>query len=463
MDQVENFSDFDMVLLSETWLKPNHSYDMNIPGYNSVCLSRLCTNIKARRGSGGLMCYIRNGIKEGIEILNPKCNNFSEDRLWIKLCANYFSFEKDLYLCLVYISPETSTHQSSGNNIWNLLEEEISNFSIRGHILLTRDFNARTGLLPDYVSHDSDLHVPLPPDYSVDIPISRKSEDHTVNNYGRELLDVCVAGWLHLINGRIRPDTSKGAFTCFSPRGTSVVDYTITSEDFLKYVSHFQVGDISIFSDHCPLHLHLSTQPSSSIRIARLNMLSNDLLQDVQERMGNHQEAEPESPVQVLHTSEEKLAEIFSNQDFRNKIASLETELSVSPATECTHKFICLLQEALKVKIKKKGKNKNTFPKNMWFDKQCKEKKKDFKKAAKRAKENVNNLVLRELMWKERRIYKSLIKKKKRQSISKLHSELMEFKTKNPREFWIKIASVTKQESSTDIPITLEELRIIIF
>ena len=150
-------------------------------------------------------------------------------------------------------------------------------------------------------------------------------------------------------------------------------------------------------------------------------MLSNDLLQDVQERMGIHQEAyiphslvelEPESPIQVLHTSEEKLAEIFSNQDFRNKIASLETELSVSPATECTHKFICLLQEALKFKIKKKGKNNNKFPKNMWFDKQCKEKKKDFKKAAKRAKENVNNQLLRELMWKERKFYKSLIKKK---------------------------------------------------
>ena len=131
----------------------------------------------------------------------------------------------------------------------------------------------------------------------------------------------------------------------------------------------------------------------------------------------------------------------------------------MSPATECTHKFICLFQEALKVKIKKKGQNKNKFPKNMWFDKQCKEKKKDFKKAAKRAKENVNNQLLRELMWKERRIYKSLIKKKKRQVISKLHSELMEFKNKKPWEFWIKIASVIKQESSIDIPITLEELR----
>ena len=100
-------------------------------------------------------------LKKEFEILNPKCSHFSEDRLRIKLCANYFSFEKDLYLCLVYISLETSTHQSSRNNIWNLLEEEISKFSITGHILLTGDFNARTGLLPDYVSLDSSYMSPF--------------------------------------------------------------------------------------------------------------------------------------------------------------------------------------------------------------------------------------------------------------------------------------------------------------
>jgi len=46
----------------------------------------------------------------------------------------------------------------------------------------------------------------------------------------------------------------------------------------------------------------------------------------------------------------------------------------------------------------------NTFPRNTWFDDECKEKKKRFKKDAKRVKENPNNSALRELMWKERRI-----------------------------------------------------------
>ena len=83
--------------------------------------------------------------------------------------------------------------------------------------------------------------------------------------------------------------------------------------------------------------------------------------------MDTHQdELEAESLVHVLHASEEKSAEIFSNRDFCNKVASLETKLSTSPATECAHKSTCLLQDALQVqnKLKKRGKNKNTLPRN---------------------------------------------------------------------------------------------------
>jgi len=235
-----------------------------------------------------------------------------------------------------------------------------------------------------------------------------------------------------------------------------MVDYTIVSDDFINYVSHFQVGDISSFSDHCPLYLHLSTEPGSFFRISRMNMLSKNLLQDVLERMDTHQdgvcsqmELESGSPEQVLHTPEDKLAEIFSNQDFCNKIASLQTELSVSPATECAHKFTCLLQDALQAKTKKR-KNKNTFPRNTWFDEECKQKKKCFKKAAKRVKENPNNSALRELMWKERRIYKSLIKKKKCLAISKLHTGIQNLKS---------IGILEKNFISTEIPITSVELR----
>ena len=84
--------------------------------------------------------------------------------MWLKLDADFFGFDKDVFLCLAYISPESSCHPTSRDNLWNLLEEEIASFSNCGQIILTGDLNARTSSLPDYATHDSDLHLSLPPD-----------------------------------------------------------------------------------------------------------------------------------------------------------------------------------------------------------------------------------------------------------------------------------------------------------
>lgn len=316
------------------------------------------------------MCYIRNGIQEGIEILS--CSNNCKDRVWIKFWAKYFGFV--LMSSLHDVSPETPTHQSSRDSMWSLLEEEIAYFSTIGHIILTGDFNARTGILPGYVSHDSNLHIPLPPDYSVNTPIPRESEGRIVNNYGRELLDLCIASQLRIINGCIKPNGSKGAYTCLTSRGSSVVDYAITSVSFLKYISHFQVGEILPVSDHCPLSLQLSTEPGYFFGINKLNLLSSELLQDILERISkDHKEARSklletvsDLPTCTLQASEEKIAEIFASQEFCNKLAALEAELSTSSASECAHRLTHLLQESLKSNPRKKqhANKAKKFPQN---------------------------------------------------------------------------------------------------
>ena len=224
---------------------------MNIHGFKCINVCRSRSNKRAKRGSGGLTCYIREEINEGIEHVN--CAKTSEDRLWIKLQADFFGLDKDVFLCLAYVSPDTSCHPASRDSLWSLLEEEIAAFSTTGHIILTGDFNARTGSLPDYVTYDSDSHIPLPPDYTADEPIPRMSEDKRVNSHGRELLELCVASQLRILNGRITPDKDRGVCTCFTPRGSSVVDYAAASVDLLGDFKHFQVEDISQYSDHCPL------------------------------------------------------------------------------------------------------------------------------------------------------------------------------------------------------------------
>ena len=55
-------------------------------------------------------------------------------------------------------------------------------------------------------------------------------------------------------------------------------------------------------------------------------------------------------------------------------------------------------------------------------------------------------------------VYKSLVRNKKRCAVATLHSELMEFMSKNPREFWRKISKVTKQSKDDEIPIPVEEI-----
>ena len=53
-------------------------------------------------------------------------------------------------------------------------------------------------------------------------------------------------------------------------------------------------------------------------------------------------------------------------------------------------------------------------------------------------KSNPSDPQIREAFWKERKAYKTKIRAKKRCAIAALHSELKEFKSKNPREFWKK-------------------------
>ena len=88
-----------------------------------------------------------------------------DDRLWAKLDSQFFGFDKSVFLCLTYVTPDKSCPQSSRDNIWNQICHEIADFTA---------FNARTGTISDYIMFDSGDHVPVHPDY---IPWIRSYND----------------------------------------------------------------------------------------------------------------------------------------------------------------------------------------------------------------------------------------------------------------------------------------------
>ena len=51
----------------------------------------------------------------GIEFMNGLEHT---DHLWVKLGKNFFGFPEDIYVCSVYVTPETSTHNTSRDNVY---------------------------------------------------------------------------------------------------------------------------------------------------------------------------------------------------------------------------------------------------------------------------------------------------------------------------------------------------------
>ena len=227
------------------------------------------------------------------------CTASSDDRLWLRLDARFFGLQKHLFICFAYISPEKSCHIASRDNLWIILQQEVAQFSLEGNVMLTGDFNARTGQLQDFIINDSDDHLPLPPDYVTDYCDLRTSKDKTCNPYGQELLHICKNAQLRILNGRIGNDRDKGDFTCVTPRGNSVVDYTIVSQDLLNQIYNFKIGDITTLSDHCEIVTSIECNNYSMFQLRNISMTSQDLINDIVERykeFGNHTEVNRHIP-----------------------------------------------------------------------------------------------------------------------------------------------------------------------
>ena len=117
--------------------------------------------------------------------------------------------------------------------------------------------NARTGSQQDFIASDGTSRLPLYQNYNIDsYSMSRQSKDVIVDARGRRLIDVCIGNQLRFLNGRCFGDMF-GWYTCFTPNGCSVVDYTIVSESILDQILFFHVSDfLATLSDcHCKIIL----------------------------------------------------------------------------------------------------------------------------------------------------------------------------------------------------------------
>ena len=263
----EYLTKFDIVLLSETWTCEGENY--TIPGFKYYNFPRQYIHPNAKRGSGGIGVLIRDIHVNKVDISGHK-----EDIIvWVRLRKECFGFLRDVMLGCVYIAPEHSTH--TREDAFNMLESEIACISKDQDIMICGDYNARTGLLPDFSAHclsgnDDSLPVKVPSDDLIGEQITRclidrgmllrYSEDNkSVNNYGKKLLDMCKTTGLLIVNGRIGLDKGLGKYTRSDTTGNSVVDYVICSPNLFVKINDFYIQEKLPESDHLPLCMSLVT------------------------------------------------------------------------------------------------------------------------------------------------------------------------------------------------------------
>ena len=250
---------FDILGLTETWSDIKfHEYSLP-EGYLAFHSHRRILNPRAKKADGGVAVLYKQSLKKGITLQRSS----HDDLVWIKLAANFFGFDRDVYVCTAYIvgasSPVTARY---GVETIDCLAIDCMNFAQKGDVLIMGDFNARCGELSDLPISDSNLQASQSRDYlgfdpgRQGIYANRISEDAVANAEGTSLVEFSSSQDLLILNGRVRNDPF-GRITCYRPNGVSVVDYALIQTSLLCRLALFRVGEHSHLSDHCPLQVTL--------------------------------------------------------------------------------------------------------------------------------------------------------------------------------------------------------------
>ena len=119
------------------------------------------------------------------------------------------------------MSPHQSSYTGKREDIFDLLETDIANYSQEGNCILCGDFNARTNTANDYLDYntisekwdETFLSISNRSSCDSDNLTTRSSLDNkNIDKYGEKLLELCKVSDLRIVNGRVLGD-KLGNFT----------------------------------------------------------------------------------------------------------------------------------------------------------------------------------------------------------------------------------------------------------
>lgn len=253
----------DVAVFTETWLMVGAAPAPVVPGYIMYeCRRQRTTRGTAGRPHGGIAVYLKN---DHPAFAGARCRPHpSEGLLVVELQAVKLA----LFAC--YFSPEGASQYNRGQLHADpvvLMQHRVMAYQVKGlPAVIVGDLNARIGSLSENTGEFVDgMDGGMSVSVAAGVPLQRRSADTTVNQFGKELLDVLPACQMVVLNGRA-PGDEHGASTCSAMCAAarlsgSVVDIMCVSGALYPYVASFKVLSGYQRSQHSPILLECGLPP----------------------------------------------------------------------------------------------------------------------------------------------------------------------------------------------------------
>ena len=427
----------DICLLSETMRKEDSK--LNLPGFWDFSIVRPKCKTKGRN-SGGITVLVKSPLRSGIKIMES-----SEGLVWLRLRGDFFNFTDDLYICAVYIPPQSTTNNlAKRTDYFADLLFTSDKYKSKGNVLLAGDFNARVGC----ESMDDDPDIPfladLLPKPAPKIQVTeRTSCDQVVNQNGRKLMHLCKSSDLKIANGRC-PGDMLGNFTCFANKGASVVDYIITDCHLLREITSLKLLPPDLMSVHSPITMSLTcnTCIEAHADTKALPLPAKVIWDGDKSDFFSTRLKSPEVSRELQEITLELQNEELPPQNI-NLLTKRFTNVLVTEAKSC--------MKVAKISNGRKPPEKKTKAKSYkWYDKNCINLKKRLQNLSKLLQKNPKEPYIRGQHQEIKKEYRKSVKRAKQTYEEEVISNL-QAKVGNPKEFWSCLKNLGRKTECRDL------------
>ena len=109
-------------------------------------------SVRNRTQGEGIVIPVKDKLEQYVKINEILFDNI----VWIQISKDIFHDQKDMFIGAVYIPPlDSKFHDIYDCDLFLELSNCIAKYTELGNILITGDFNVRTGSRQDYIQNDS--------------------------------------------------------------------------------------------------------------------------------------------------------------------------------------------------------------------------------------------------------------------------------------------------------------------